>query len=306
MSTHFRPLLKDTVLVLHKLFLPLGLIVLPKRYSVPFPDIRRLSSNRSRWTKKSELRGIAVDLDEQSRTMCSMLKCYLEEYRTNEAYKRAVQQSCGLGFGRLEAMALHGVVRAFKPARIVEIGSGTSTFCMLSALEKNVQEGKPGHITSIEPYPRKWLKQADVTLIAQQVQEVDLAVFDELGHGDLLFVDSTHTVQADGDVNKIILDILPRLRSGVIVHFHDIYFPYDYNREVLRSVFHWMETAMLHAFLIGNQRFEILFCMSLLHYERPAALRVCFPDYQPKADSNGLDTGTEGGDFPSSIYLRVV
>lgn len=306
MSTHLRPLLKNSFLVLHKLLLPLGLIVLPKRYYVPFPDMRKLSGTRGRWTKKSDLRGIAVDLDEQSRTMCSMLKCYSGEYGDNQAYKAAVQQACGPGFGRLEAMALHGVVRALKPARIIEIGSGISTFCMLSALEKNAQQGKPGRITSIEPYPRKWLKQADVSLIARQVQEVDLAVFDQLGQGDLLFVDSTHTVQADGDVNKIILDVLPRLRSGVIVHFHDIYFPYDYNREVLRSVYHWMETAMLHAFLIGNLRFEILFCMSHLHYERPAALRDCFPDYQPKVDSDGLDTGNEAGDFPSSIYLRVV
>lgn len=306
MPSALRHLSKNAFLAAHKMLLPLGLMVLPKHYYVPFPDLRKLERNRERWTKKSEMRGISVDLDQQAQTMSAMVKPYFDEYRENRAYKEGVEGAFGPGFGRVEAMALHGVLRSLKPNRIIEVGSGISTYCMLAALEKNALEGRPGQIACIEPYPSSWLKGADVSLVQKEVQEVDANIVEDLDSGDLLFIDSTHTVQVDGDVNRIILELLPRLKSGVVVHFHDIYFPYDFNRDVLRSFNHWLETAMLHAFLIGNRRFEILFCLSQLHYERSDALRECFPDYEPKADINGLNAPNHAGDFPASIYLRVV
>jgi predicted O-methyltransferase YrrM len=284
----------------------MGITVLPKHYYVPYPDIRDLERKRSRWAVKSQLPGIHVDLDEQAETMRAIVKPYFEEYRENTVYTRAVQGEFGPGFGRVEAMALHGFIRWAKPKRIVEVGSGMSTYCMVSALEKNAAEGRPGKVTCVEPYPSKWVQQADVSLIAKQMQEVDVSVFEELEPDDILFIDSSHTVRVDGDVNRVILEVLPRLKPGVIVHFHDIYLPYDYNRQVLRSFNHWMETAMLHAFLIGNVHYQIMFCMSLLHYERPGALRECFPDYRPKPDETGLNTEDISGDFPCSIYMRVV
>ena len=111
-------------------------------------------------------------------------------------------------------------------------------------------------------------------------------------------------------MNYLILEILPRLRPGVIVHVHDIYLPYDYPRTVLQTFFHWTETSLLRAFLVGNERVEILFCESMLHYDRPDALRRVFPEYQPASDVDGigahqpLDLASDGH-FPSSIYLRM-
>ncbi|WP_338000825.1 class I SAM-dependent methyltransferase [Candidatus Methylacidiphilum fumarolicum] len=128
---------------------------------------------------------------------------------------------------------------------------------------------------------------------------------------DLLFIDSSHVVKAGGDVNFLILEVLPRLREGVVVHFHDIYFPYDYPRDLLKTFFPSTESSLLHAFLAFNHRFRIIFCMSLLHYKCPKVLTEVFPEYIPQGGQDGLVEErvaaftTPPGHFPSSIYLRV-
>src|SRR5207249_4543131 len=107
------------------------------------------------------------------------------------------------------------------------------------------------NLVCIDPYPTQYLKSAAtegrISLIAKKAQEVDLSTFTDLQHGDLLFVDSTHTVKPGSEVNHIILEVLPRLRTGCYVHFHDIYFPYDYQTSLLNTVFFSGESALLHA-----------------------------------------------------------
>jgi hypothetical protein len=131
-------------------------------------------------------------------------------------------------------------------------------------------------------------------------------LFEELGAGDLLFIDSSHTVRPGSDVNYIVLEVLPRLRPGVIVHFHDIYLPYDYQRNVLRTYFQWMETSLLRAYLVNNSRTRILFCLSQLHYDRPSVLQEVFPEYVRAPDEDGLEAPNSlQGHFPASIFFEV-
>jgi hypothetical protein len=290
----------------HEIGLTFGLIILPNHYYVPFSDLRVLRRTRARWAHRSAMLGIDLDLDRQEQSLREMVKPFEVEYRGNTAYNFAVGGLFGPGFGYIEAQALHGVIRSLKPRRIVEIGSGVSTYCMLEAIKRN-GSGHQTEVTCIEPYPRPWLGQAPVKLIRNQLQEVPAETFSALQHGDLLFIDSTHTVRVDGDVNRIVLEILPRLPPGIVVHFHDIFLPYDYPLDADRSIFQWMETALLHAFLIGNRNVEILFCLSQLHYDRRDALRKVFPEYVPHEDVNGLITGPFDltKHFPSSLYLRT-
>lgn len=298
---------KRALLWLHEAGSRAGVLVLPKHYYVPIPDLRELRSTRSRWAKPSAMRGVHVDLDQQVRELRRLVLPYEEEYRGNEAFRSATQGAFGPGFGYVEAQALHGVIRGLRPRRIIEIGSGVSTYCMLEAAKRNAAEdaAAPAQVTCIEPYPSEWLREAPVTVVRERAEEVGPALFDSLDAGDLLFVDSTHTVRTGGDVLQIVLEILPGLRAGVVVHFHDIYLPYDFQRDADRSIFQWMETALLHAFLIGNGRVRILFCLSHLHYERPDALRRVFPEYVPEAGVGGLRVEQAGADqhFPSSLYL---
>jgi hypothetical protein len=136
--------------------------------------------------------------------------------------------------------------------------------------------------------------------------------FTNLEKGDLLFIDSSHTVKPGSDVNYIILEILPRLNKGVIVHFHDIFLPYDYQRDVLTNYFQWCETALLRAFLINNNKTKITFCLSMLHYDRQDSLKEVFPEYQPQNDVNGLTYGIYepftaiNEHFPASIYIQIL
>jgi hypothetical protein len=121
----------------------------------------------------------------------------------------------------------------------------------------------------------------------------------------VLFIDSSHIVRAGGDVNHVILEVLPRLAPGVLVHFHDIYLPYDYQRDLLQTFLHNNETSLLRAFLIFNARFRILFSLSMLHYDCPAGLREVFPEYRRQSDRNGLrDEHFDPQEhFPSSTWL---
>ena len=301
-----RSALKDSFGYMHEAGSRVGLIVLPKHYYVPFPDLRQLRQTRPRWAKRSQMRGVAVDLDQQIEALHTLVQPFESEYRGNARFREATQNAFGPGFGYIEAQALHGFLRATKPARIIEVGSGVSTHCMLAATSQNAAEGAPTSITCVEPFPSTWLRSAPVRLVQEKVEDVDLGLFDELTAGDFLFIDSTHAVRVGGDVLCIINEILPRLRPGVYVHFHDIYFPYDFQRDADKSLFQWLETAMLHAYLIGNPRMAILFCLSHLHYDRQPALKQIFPDYEPDMDQDGLSIpGHPDRHFPSSLYLHV-
>jgi len=297
----------------HKAGIHLGIYVLPAHYYVSIPNILELMESKGVWTRKSELPGIDMDLSGQEARLKEICMPYQHECAGNTVYKEAVAMEFGPGFGYVEAQALHGVIRHFRPRRVIEVGSGVSTRCMLSAVEKNEAEYRCGsRITCIEPYPSDALsKLRGIELIMKPVQTTPFELYRELGRGDLLFIDSTHTVKPGGDVNYLVLEVLPRLRQGVIVHFHDIYLPYDYPRDVLQTLFHGSETSLLHAFLINNAGVRIIFCLSQLHYERRDTLKRVFPEYRPQADDEGMYRETvkpfdyPTGHFPSSIYIEI-
>lgn len=305
--------IKRAILGVHKLAIRFGVHVLPVHYYSPVPNILELQRTRDIWAKKSELPGVSINLDEQAANLKVICKPYQNEYAGNKVYQEGVSNHFGPGYGYIEAQALHAFVRHYKPKRIVEVGSGVSTYCMLKADEMNSKEtGRSCRIVSVEPYPSEKLKGlAQIELIPQLVQTVPMEVFGELGQNDLLFIDSSHTVKPGADVNYLILEVLPRLHQGVIVHFHDIYLPYDYQRDVDRTFLHWAETSLLRAFIISNERVKIIACLSHLHYERKDVLREVFPEYNPQADVNGLSLRKYKPfdpipqHFPSSIYIQI-
>lgn len=311
---NIRKAIKRAILVIHKLCIPFGIHVLPVHYYSPVPNILELQRTRDVWAKKSELPGVSVNLDEQATNLKTICMPYQMEYAGNKIYKEGVSNCFDApGYGYIEAQALHGFIRHYKPKRIVEVGSGVSTYCMLKACEMNSKEtGQDFKIVSIDPYPSSRLRSLPkIELIAQQVQTIPFQVFTDMGRNDLLFIDSSHVVRPGGDVNYLILEVLPRLRKGVIVHFHDILLPYDYQRDVCQTFFHWTETSLLHAFLIFNEKVKIVVCLSQLHYERKDVLREVFPEYNPQADIDGLCSERHKpfdpipGHFPSSMYIEI-
>ena len=99
--------------------------------------------------------------------------------------------------------------------------------------------------------------------------------------------------------------------SGVVLHVHDIYLPYDYSPMSFKTLWHWNETAFLHALLIHNRRMKTLFCLSLLHHDRREVLREVFPGYDPEPMTDGLVTDAVGPleypsrHFPCATYLQI-
>lgn len=283
-------LVKRALFAAHRAAAKLGLHVLPRHYYSPVVDLDALQATRERWARRASMRGVAWDVDAQARRLREMCLPFRDEYAGNDAYRRATAGRFGPGYGPIEAQALHALVRTLRPRRIVEVGSGVSTACLLEAAKRNEGDGAPrAQVTCVEPNPSDALAALEgVALFASPVQEAPRELFDELGAGDLLFIDSSHTAKTASDVYHLVLEVLPGLRAGVVVHLHDIYLPYDYSPLSLKTLWHWNETAFVHAFLIHNARVRTLFCMSLLHHDRPELLAELFPGYAPEPLRDGL------------------
>ena len=290
-----KDIVKRLLLKIFKLGLKFKIVILPDHYYIPISNILNLKKNKN-WQKKSTLNGIKINLNNQLENIRKIVLPFKEEYKNGIYYFDAVKQNAGPGFGVIEAQALYGAIRYYSPKKIIEIGSGTSTFIMLTAGAKN--------ITCVEPYPSDFLtKNKSIKLINRKLENCDPELFLELKEGDFLFIDSSHTLKIGSDVSQIYLEILPILNPGVIIHIHDIYFPYNYQRDADNAMLQWMETQLLQALLTNNSKFEILFCMSHLHYEFPKELKSIFPMYTPQEDINGIAKNIYKGHFPSSIYL---
>lgn len=171
-----------------------------------------------------------------------------------------------------DAFTLSGIIRKEKPQKIIEVGSGFSSAVMLDTLAH--ADAAPD-LTFVEPFPdrlRLLLSSDELSrtrLLAQLVQTVPLSVFEELDVQDILFVDSSHVAKVGSDLTFILLRILPRLRPGVLVHFHDIFYPFSYPVAWIREGRAWNESVFLRAFLAGNPSFEVVAFNSFAGYTFP-------------------------------------
>lgn len=282
--------------------------VLPKHYYTPVPDYSWLRRNQAAWIGRAPLHGVVWDLDRQLAWLRDISTPYYREVAGLEFYNELTTGRVGPGFGAIESQVLHCFIRAMRPARIVEIGGGVSTFCMARAAEMNARDNqKKPTITCIEPFPTRALAGVeDISHIRQLCQIVPSSVFEQLEAGDLLSIDSTHAVKVGSEVLCIYLDIVPALRPGVFIHIHDIFLPYLYPRGVLVYPFAWQETALVLALLTDNRRLQVLASLSALHYDRPAELQCLFSDYRPQDNREGLCPHyPPKGDFPNSLWLQT-
>lgn len=285
----------------------LGIDLLPRHFYSEIPDIKKLRENGF-WKHPRTMVGInGVEINEQLeflKNCCS--RDLIERQKRKDIYIKACQMNGEAGFGRIESDFLFCFIRAMRPARIIQVGAGLSTAVISLATKES---GYRPAITVIDPYPTKFLEKAsregEIKLIEKEAQRLPLKTFLDLEEGDLLFIDSTHTVKPGSEVNFLILEVLPRLRKGVYVHFHDIYFPYDYKRDLLSdALFFSNESVLLQAFLSQNYNYRIMLSMSMLHYATPDELKKYLPNYIPQVNNFGLKTNIEPeGHFPSSSYL---
>jgi hypothetical protein len=267
----------------------IGLDVVPRTFYSPIPNLAALPPGV--WDARSDLRGIGFDLDAQLRWIEQELGDAMREFSAPEqpTGRRDEYHLANDSYGRIGADLLHGVVRGLRPRRIVELGSGQSTLIMAAAAERNRADGVETELRVFDPFPsvaRPGLP-GIASIEAVPAQNVPLDVFTGLERGDVLFVDTTHTVKVGSDVNRIVLDVLPVLAPGVIVHVHDIFLPYEYPRTFAeRSGLHWAEQYLLQAYLSGNPGYEVLAAGYALCRDRPDAMRRLAPTWRPGAWSS--------------------
>lgn len=171
-----------------------------------------------------------------------------------------------LSFTDGDAVALYCMLNILKPKHWIEVGSGWT-----SALTLDVNEyclNNTIELTFIEPYAdllRMVVKDSDnINLIERGLQEIDLKLFDKLEDGDVLFIDSTHVSKPQSDVNYLFFEILPRLKPGVFIHLHDIFFPFEYPQEWIKRGFVLNELFVLRSFLQYNDEFEIIYFQNMM------------------------------------------
>ena len=269
-----------------------GCLPLKVHFYSPVPDIKDLD-RRQVWKMISPLRGLRMKPGFQLEILTDMARrfspeCVWPDQATENPHDFHLANS---SFCFQCASLLHYMIRHYRPKRIIEAGSGFSSRIMNGALARNQAEGHPCHYRIIDPYPSP----ATTTLphlsaiTVGKIEETPEEIFSELESGDILFVDSGHVVKIGSDVNFLILEILPLLKPGVVVHFHDIPMPTEYPRVYFTNpafrVF-WTESYLLQAFLAFNAEFEILCAGAYLGHHHPNEWASVFPA-DPKTAGTG-------------------
>jgi predicted O-methyltransferase YrrM len=255
----------------------------PCDFYSPVNDLSFLEENWDLWHDRPLPRGIAWDVDAQFEEVrrISRFLGELDDVPT-EAPSGPPRYHWNNNFWRgADALIQYCLLRDVKPSRVVEIGCGWSSLLMAEALERNREEGsEPTTVDQVEPFPRKELLRSlpeHWTLHETILQRAEPALFETLEAGDICFYDGSHVARAGSDVVWFFFEILPRLKPGVLIHVHDIFWPADYPDEwIFERGQTWNEQYLLQAFLMHNDAFEVVISNSVLCRNRPRDLEDLF------------------------------
>ena len=193
-----------------------------------------------------------------------------------------------------DAEIYYQIIRHYKPNKIIEIGSGHSSLLAKEAIKNNkIIDNFITELTCIEPYENKWLEKNEIKVIRQKVEEINDNIFTNLDKNDILFIDSSHVIKPQGDIIRVFLEILPRLKSGVIIHIHDIFSPRDYPENWLKIENRFFnEQYLLEGILDNSSRYNIMLSLNLLKHDFYNELNNVCPYLNEKSE-------------PSSFYISV-
>ncbi len=271
----------------------------PGHFASPLPDHAAVERDHAGLMTTTELPGVDLHTAEQLDLLKQLAAypCGFPEIESRGS--RYYFENEFFTYG--DACYLFAMLHHFQPRRIVEIGSGFSSALMLDV--RDDCDPKPD-LTFIEPYPARLntlLTPADreqCTRIEKPVQEVPLDVFTRLEANDVLFLDSSHVSKIGSDVNFVLFEVLPRLRPGVLVHIHDIFWPFDYPKAWYDRGWAWNEAYLVRALLVGGTRYRLILFPSYLEACHTAAVQEAMPQSLRRAKATPA-TGA------SSLWLRV-
>ena len=249
--------------------------ITPVHFHYPIPDTREL---QRAYPNPTESPGLDLRPEFQLGLLKEVFPQFSAEYNAFPV-KPSDSESFYLendAFNGIDPHVYYGFVRHFKPRTVIEVGSGYSTLLGVHACRMN---GVTRYIC-IDPWPRDFISNGvrDIEFMHRKVEKADISLFLALRQNDILFVDSSHVVRTGEDVCFIILEILPRLSEGVIIHFHDIFLPFEYPRElVVEKHLFWTEQYLLQAYLAENSHIEVLFASNFISKKYLQEVKGAFP-----------------------------
>lgn len=242
----------------------------PGHFYSPIPNIEDIKKNEATiFNIPDQVLGINLNTESQLELFDELKKYYhelpfcenkidnLRYYYNNDAYS----------YG--DAIIYYSMIRNLRPKKVIEIGIGYSSCVLLDTNEYFFDDSIS--CSFIDPYPEvllSLLKDHDtskINLINKKLQDVDINLFKDLSKGDILFIDSTHVSKVNSDVNYIFSKILPNIKKGVYIHFHDIFYPFEYPKNWIYQGWYWNECYMLKCFLQYNNSFKIKFFNTYLY-----------------------------------------
>jgi predicted O-methyltransferase YrrM len=263
-----------------KLFAPPGHFYSPIVH--PAEANRRLHEIESRPAPTS-LRSVHIDHQEILQTWNSLLP-FLNGAPFGAERARPLRYGYdNLNYSWGDGSVLHAMLRLYRPRKLIEIGSGWSSACTIDTVERYLDGSC--ELTFIEPHP-KLLRDlvgdagASVRILECKVQDVPLTMFEQLEAQDVLFIDSTHVMRTGSDVCFELFEVLPRLAPGVLVHIHDMFWPFEYPRQwAVDENRSWNELYAVRAFLTNNSAWRVVvFNDYLSKLERPM-IEATFPQF---------------------------
>jgi predicted O-methyltransferase YrrM len=270
-----------------------GYDIVPRNYYSPVPDLVLLPEDV--WERRSTLGGIDLQVDRAMALVETELAPFVAELEVPREGPRPPGEFFlrNQNYESVDAELLYAMIRAREPGRVLELGSGYTTLLIGAACGRNAQDGVTTEHLAYDPYPRAHIfgeaPPPPTRFEPISATDVPLDTFRTLRAGDVLFVDTTHTVKLGSDVNRIVLDVLPVLAPGVLVHFHDIFLPWEYPRAWFEQMqYYWAEQYLLQAFLAFNEAFDVLLPAQALAREHPDRLGAIVPSFSPGVSPGAL------------------
>ena len=298
--------IKQLIEFINSLLSCINLLIVPLHYYTPIKNIKNIQKNKL--LKKIEFNKINFNKEKSILFLKSMQKQILI-FKHRNIYEKLLnnKNSNGPGYGKIESIILQSVINKKKIKRVLEIGSGISTFCIIDSL--NISNNINYNVMCIEPNPSDSLlniaKEKKITLIKKNVEEVPTKKILDF-RPDFLFIDTTHTVKPLSDVEFIYTRILPNIKN-CIIHLHDIYFPYLYQNNLhKKSYMQWSETMLLYCYLLNNKKTKIILSMPHIFHEKKNILKELFKSWRLAKFRHGLQKNLwdNNAHFPSSVYLQ--
>ncbi|MET0779238.1 MAG: class I SAM-dependent methyltransferase [Candidatus Saccharimonadales bacterium] len=262
---------------------------MPGHFNSPIPDIADIKKRAKDIFKLPPSKDL-VGIDINEKRQLELLKAFRQYYpqipfsAREKPDLRFYYVNDWFSYG--DAIALYSFIRHFRPKRIIEAGSGFSSAAILD-INDRFFDGKI-KCSFVEPYTERLktlLRKSDAAsqIVEKRVELIDLKFFDQLQENDILFIDSSHISKTGSDLNTLLLEVLPRLNKGVLIHFHDVFYPFEYPKVWVYDGHAWNEDYMLRAFLTFNEQFSIEFFSSYLSNFHADKLNKNLPDFMKLA-----------------------